>query len=110
MAHYVVLNFDVHDAARFAEYARQVPATRVPDMKVLVFDKDPRNLEGRSHERLVILEFENEQSALDWYHSSGYARIAGLRRASTIGWVRSVPQFDANGSRARDTDLADPET
>src|SRR5690606_6941121 len=93
MSYYLVLNFDVHDPAEFAEYGRRAAATLPASAKVLVFDSEPRDLEGRSRERLVILEFESEAAALGWYHSSEYQAASERRRAATDGWVRAAPGF-----------------
>lgn len=98
MAFLVVMNFDIRDHEIFAEYAQGAGRTMPPDVKVLVFDDARYDLEGKSHERLVILEFESEEEALSWYRSKEYQTLAELRRASTDGWVRGAPKFQPKRS------------
>jgi uncharacterized protein (DUF1330 family) len=98
MTHYVVLNFDIEDASTFRTY-EQLARTAFPaNAKVLIFDDEQNDLESQSRKRLVLLEFESEAAALDWYHSDSYREAARYRRASTSGWVRSVAAF-SRGTR-----------
>lgn len=99
MSYFLVLNFDIEDAVRFKQYqertramaSRPLGESGLPPMKVVAFDTQPKDLEGHSRERLVILEFESEDAAMRWYNSPEYAAAKPFRQESTIGWVRGVP-------------------
>lgn len=90
MAYLLVLNYDVVDPEKFAEYAQQSPATVPPNMKVLAFDKEPEDLEGSSRRCMTIVEFPSKEDALKWYESDAYRAIRGLRLNSTEGFLRGV--------------------
>lgn len=91
MAYFVILNFDIEDAGTFRTYEQLARPTLPATAKVLIFDDDPEQLEGHSHRRLVVLEFESRAAALAWYQSEPYQNAAKHRRAATTGWVRGVP-------------------
>ncbi|MFZ5894981.1 MAG: DUF1330 domain-containing protein [Myxococcota bacterium] len=95
MSYLLVLNYDVIDAEKFAEYAKRSQSTMPPDMKVLAFDQTPNDLEGSSRQRLTIVEFPSEEAALRWYESDAYRAIRPLRLESTTGWLRGVSRFGA---------------
>ncbi len=81
MAAYLIADVDISDAAVFEEYRREVPATeqryggrylgRGGATKVLEGDWEPH--------RLVILEFPDMKSLLDWYNSPEYSRLKAIR-------------------------------
>jgi uncharacterized protein (DUF1330 family) len=91
--YYVILNFDIEDSSVFRHYERLVGPTLPSAVKVLIFDDERNDLEGQSHQRLVMLEFETQAAALQWYRSDAYQEAARHRQASTSGWVRGVAQF-----------------
>ena len=81
MAAYLIADVDIHNAAAFEEYRRDVPATearyggrylgRGGATKVLEGDWEPH--------RLVIVEFPDMQSLNAWYDSPEYTRLKALR-------------------------------
>jgi uncharacterized protein (DUF1330 family) len=95
MPYYLVLNYDVLNAEVFAKYAERSAATAPSEMKVLAFDQTPNDIEGTSRQRLAIVEFPSQESAMRWYDSEEYRKIRPLRLESTEGWLRGVPQFRA---------------
>ena len=82
MAAYLIADVDIHDAAAFEEYRRDVPATeeryggrylaRGGATKVLEGDWEPH--------RLVIIEFPDMPSLQAWYESPEYARLKIIRQ------------------------------
>lgn len=96
MAYYVVLNFDIEDASTFRSYEQLARTTLPSAAKVLLFDDERNDLEGQSRKRLVVLEFESQTAALEWYHSAPYQHALQYRQASTAGWVRGVAAFSRN--------------
>lgn len=86
MAVYAVVNVQVTDPARYAEYREKVPATiaryggkylaRGGEVEVLEGDWNPQ--------RLVILEFESMERLHEWYNSPEYAPLKQLRSEATV--------------------------
>lgn len=109
MAYFVILNFDIEDAGTFRTYEQLARHTLPVTAKVLVFDDEPEHLEGRSHRRLVVLEFASRAAALAWYQSEVYQEAAKHRRAATTGWVRGVPGFPARPSPPTALDAGTPD-
>ncbi len=86
MAVYAVVNVQVTDPARYAEYREKAPATiaryggkylaRGGEVEVLEGDWNPQ--------RLVILEFESMERLHEWYNSPEYAPLKQLRSEATV--------------------------
>jgi len=93
MAYLLVLNYDIVDPEKFAEYARQSPATVPATMKVLAFDREPQDLEGSSRRCLTIVEFPSKEDAMRWYESDAYRAIRALRLNSTEGFLRGLQRM-----------------
>jgi uncharacterized protein (DUF1330 family) len=79
---YIVITGEVHDPAGMAEYTKLVSKT-MAGATLLSFDREPEALEGTWHgTQTVLLEFESEQAARDWYYSDAYQAAAKLRQAA----------------------------
>ena len=95
MSYYLIFNYDVTDSEMLGKY-QQKSGQISPEkfgVKLLVYDHDPKDIEGKSGQILVILEFESETAALAFYHSPEYQAIVDLRVNASKGWVRGAPQF-----------------
>ena len=81
MAGYVIAEVDVHDAALFDEYRKQVPATIAKyGGKYLVRGGATDSKEGGwQPKRVVVLEFPSAEQARRWYHSPEYAPALAMR-------------------------------
>jgi uncharacterized protein (DUF1330 family) len=81
MAAYVIVDVDVHDAAKFEEYRKRVPATIAQyGGKYLVRGGACETKEGGwAPKRVVVLEFPTMDQARKWYHSPEYAPALALR-------------------------------
>lgn len=90
MPAYVIIETDVHDPEQYQRYKDAAPVTvaaeggrflaRGGELAVLEGDWDPR--------RLVILEFEDLETARRWYDSDGYGEAKLLREsAATLRMV-----------------------
>lgn len=81
MSVYLIADVEIMDADVFEEYRREVPATeqryggrylgRGGLTKVLEGDWEPH--------RLVIVEFPDMASLMDWYNSPEYGRLKAIR-------------------------------
>ncbi len=95
MAAYVVVNLDVTDPETFDKYRSEaVPLVLDSGGKYLAVDFEPIDLDGKSRQGLALLEFESVEAVKNFYHSSAYQKVVGLRLSSTEGWLRVVPQVD----------------
>jgi len=86
MAAYVIANVNVHDAASFEEYRRQVPATIAKHGgRYLVRGGRVEHIEGAwNPTRLVVLEFPSIEQARRWYDSEDYRGPKALRMKSAL--------------------------
>lgn len=86
MPAYVIANVNVHDAAAFEEYRRQVPATIAKHGgRYLVRGGRVDRLEGTwNPARLVVLEFPSMEQARRWYDSEDYREPKALRLKSAM--------------------------
>ena len=81
MPAYVIAEIEIHDPEQYQHYRDAVPdviaqhggrfVARAGDLAVLEGDWQPK--------RLVILEFENLETAKRWYESSEYQEVKALR-------------------------------
>ncbi|HUG52846.1 MAG TPA: DUF1330 domain-containing protein [Vicinamibacteria bacterium] len=87
MAAYVIVEIEIEDKERYAEYVKVVPPTiaryggtylaRGGRMDVLEGTWQPK--------RLVILRFDSVERARAWWESDDYAAPKALRQACSIG-------------------------
>jgi len=84
MSAYVLADNIVHDRNTFDEYRGLVgPTVLAHGGKYLVRGAPAETVEGSwVPNGLVVIEFESEESARQWYESSEYAAIKGLRQDS----------------------------
>lgn len=93
MAGYVILEFSIHDRERFfREYVPPAVATLAQHGgRFLASTEDVDALEGTApFERMTIIEFPSPEAARNWYESSEYQRVLGLRTGTTTGSVYLV--------------------
>jgi uncharacterized protein (DUF1330 family) len=86
MPAYVVVNIEVTDPERYAEYIKQAPSTvarhggrylaRGGRAEALEGDVQPR--------RFVVLEFESYERAKEWWTADDYAGPKALRQACAV--------------------------
>jgi uncharacterized protein (DUF1330 family) len=81
---YFVIDLDVHDAAGFDEYARSVSGLLEKfGGRYLVRRRAVDVLEGEWHpRRLTVIEFPTKARARQFYESSEFQQIVGLRLRS----------------------------
>lgn len=84
MAVYVVSRLSIQDAQSMQRYVDQVvPVVQAFGGKYLVRGSKVRALEGRwESDRMVVLEFPDEEGAMKWYHSPEYRPLRDLRQSS----------------------------
>ena len=84
MSAYVVVEIDVKDPERYADYKTMVPASlEAYGGKFLVRGGRAENLEGAwEPSRLVVLEFDSVEQAKRWWNSDEYREARNLRQAT----------------------------
>lgn len=87
MTAYVLAQLNVHEPEGFQRYREKVPDVIAAfGGRYLVRGGEVTTLEGElSAPRLVIIEFEDRETAERWYHSDAYQAILPLRLASAEG-------------------------
>jgi uncharacterized protein (DUF1330 family) len=81
VAAYVVVDVNVEDPDRYAEYSKPVPESIAKyGGRFLVRGGACEALEGDwQPRRLVVIEFPSMDAALEWYHSDEYQELAKIR-------------------------------
>ena len=85
MPAYLVVEIEVLNAERFAEYRQLVPTLlEAFGGRYLVRGGSLETLEGDwQPQRLVVVEFPSVEQARRWWNSSEYAEAKALRQAAT---------------------------
>jgi uncharacterized protein (DUF1330 family) len=98
MTAYIFVNCRIHDASRFAAYAKQNAAlvARLGG-KYLVLGSEGSSLEGASLiGKKVISEWPSREAALAYWHSAEYAEIRKLRSGICDADVMLLDGFTPN--------------
>ena len=100
MAHYAVLDIEIHDPEQYGEYmARVAPALKSAGARYLVRGGAHEVLEGDWRPtRLVILEFPSEGALREFYESDEYRELKALRERASSGSVVTVAGIDEQPS------------
>ena len=85
MAAYVIAEVEVIDPNGYKTYQALVPPSLAPfGGRILVRGGRTVSLEGAPTKRIVVIEFDNVETAERWYRSPAYAEAIPLRqRAAT---------------------------
>lgn len=82
--HYVIGHITVKDAAKWAEYRSQVPATLAPWQAELVFRGETEAVLGGEHRHsdTVVIRFPSAETVNGWFNSAAYQSLIPLRMAA----------------------------
>lgn len=82
---YFIVQEKVLDPEGMAAYGKLAgPTLEGVNVKALAVDDDVQAIEGEWHgSRVVVLEFDSEESFRGWYDSPGYQEALKLRLAAT---------------------------
>ena len=86
MSAYLIVNYDVDDAAAYGEYQKGAgPALKIgAECQVLVLDPATEQVEGDgAGHQTVVLEFESKEKAKEIYHSGEYQAVLPTRFGAT---------------------------
>jgi uncharacterized protein (DUF1330 family) len=88
---------DVRVGGEIVAYLEQIDATLAPfGGRFLIHGARPTHLEGEFPGDLVVIAFDDRQSAEGWYRSSAYARILPLRAENAVCEVFLIDGVDAD--------------
>jgi uncharacterized protein (DUF1330 family) len=84
VAAYVIAIYDIVDAKAYEPYVPGViPLLRKHGAEILVAEYDAQVLEGDRGSTYVVLRFESEEAALDWYNDPAYGPIKKIRLSAS---------------------------
>jgi len=86
MAAYIIVDVEITDQQRYAEYVASVPATLAPfGGRFIVRGGHAVNLEGAwQPKRIVVLEFDSSERARAWWDSEEYRAPKALRQSASV--------------------------
>lgn len=85
MAAFVLVEVDIHDPTLYEEYKKLTPGSvRAYGGKFVIRGNPVQVMEGEwNHDRLVLLEFSNKETALEWYNSEEYQKARKTREKAS---------------------------
>lgn len=92
---YWMASVDVNDPELYKEYVRlNAAAFQKYGAKFLVRGGEKEVVEGKLRDRVVVIEFEDYDTAMACYHSSEYAAAMDYRKKSAVSDVVVVHGYD----------------
>jgi uncharacterized protein (DUF1330 family) len=86
MAAYLIVDLEVHDPEKIAEYRRAAGPTVVKHGGRLLARNGAEVLEGSwTPKELIIIEFPSMQELKNWYNSEEYRPLIDVRKAAARG-------------------------
>lgn len=83
MSAYVIGSYDIIDQEGYQGYVPGVvPLLQKHGAEVLVAEFDARALEGEKRSVYVVLKFDSEEAALNWYNDPAYEPVRKIRLGS----------------------------
>ena len=84
MAVYIIVSYDVADPKAYESYAPGVmPLLQKHGAEILVADPEAKTLEGQSRGVNVVLKFDSEEAAMNWYNDPDYQPLKKIRLDAT---------------------------
>ena len=95
MAAYIIVSYDVVDGDAYEAYVPGVgPTLAAHGAEVLVASSDVQALEGEKKNVYVVLRFDSDEAALNWYNDPAYQPFKKIRLESTAnGNMVLAPEF-----------------
>ena len=84
MPAYIIASYTIENPEGYAPYVPSVfPLLQKHNAEVLVGDFEAKALEGEARGVNVVLKFESEEAAMNWYNDPAYEPIRKIRIDST---------------------------
>ena len=86
MPAYLIVDIDITDPVRYADYIKAVPASIAAyGGKYVVRGGKAQRLEGSwDPKRVVVLQFDTYERALEWWGSEEYREPKALRQSASV--------------------------
>jgi len=86
MPAYLIVDIDITDPVRYADYIKAVPASIAAyGGKFVVRGGKAQRLEGSwNPKRVVVLHFDTYERALEWWGSEEYREPKALRQSASV--------------------------
>ena len=84
MAVYFIASYDIDDPDGYKAYVPGVvPLLQKHKAEILVADYGATSIEGQARGVNIVLRFESEEAAMDWYNDSDYGPVKQIRFDTT---------------------------
>ncbi len=95
MSVYVIASYDIEDLEVYEGYVPGVRALlQKQGAEILVADHEAKTIEGQGRGVNVVLKFESEAAAMNWYNDPDYGPVKKIRLDSTTnGTLILAKQF-----------------
>ena len=95
MAVYFIVSYDIDDPEGYKAYVPWVvPLLQKHNAEVLVADYEAKTIEGQGRGVNVVLRFESEEAAMNWYNDPDYGPVKQIRLDTTTnGMVMLAKHF-----------------
>ncbi len=95
MSVYVIASYDIEDPEVYEGYVPGVrPLLQKHSAEILVADYEAQTIEGQGRGVNVVLKFESEAAAMNWYDDPDYGPVKQIRLDSTTnGTMILAKQF-----------------
>jgi len=95
MSVYVIASYDIENPEGYEGYVPGVrPLLQKHSAEILVADYEAKTIEGQGRGVNVVLKFESEAAAMNWYNDPDYGPVKQIRLDSTTsGTMILAKQF-----------------
>ncbi len=84
MAVYFIVSYDIDDSEGYKAYVPGVvPLLQKHNAEVLVADYEAKTIEGQGRGVNVVIRFESEEAAMNWYNDPDYGPVKQIRLDAT---------------------------
>jgi len=96
MSVYVIATYDITDTKAHEDYVPGVlPLLEKHDAEILVADYEAVALEGRAPGVNVVVKFDSEEAARNWYNDPDYGPVKQIRlNSSKDGSITLTKEFE----------------
>ena len=95
MAVYFIVSYDIDDPEGYKAYVPGVvPLLQKHNAEILVADYEAKTVEGQGRGVNVVIRFESEEAAMNWYNDPDYEPVKQIRLDTTTnGMVMLAKHF-----------------
>ncbi len=95
MAVYFIVSYDIDDPEGYKAYVPGVvPLLQKHKAEILVADYEAKTVEGQGRGVNVVIRFESEEAAMNWYNDPDYEPVKQIRLDTTVnGMVMLAKHF-----------------